>query len=234
MRKQRKGEASEMAISLGPFPKAIIFDVDGTLYSQSKLRIFMLVEFIKFLMSNPKHFYDLKIIWDFRRMRDKHSSFQGADLLSHQYSWGAQASRVSPEKARQVIDKWMYKKPLRYLATCRYRGILELFSKVQESGIAIGIFSDYPAQDKLKSLGLPSDVVVCASDREVNRLKPDPQGLRVTAMKLQKPVTSCLFIGDRDEKDGECARRAGMPYLILNRKDKPRQFVQLYKCLEKC
>jgi phosphoglycolate phosphatase/putative hydrolase of the HAD superfamily len=234
MTKPRKGEAPEPALSFGAFPKAIIFDVDGTLYSKNKLRTFMFVEFIKFLTANPKHFYDLKIIWDFRRMRNTLSSFQGADLENYQYRLGAQWSRVSPEKVRQVIDKWIYKKPLRYLATCRYQGISELFSKVKESGIAIGIFSDYPAQDKLKSLQLPSDVIVCATDSEVNRLKPDPQGLRVTAMKLQKPVASCLFIGDRDEKDGECARRAGMPYFILNRQDITRQFVHLYKWLEKC
>jgi len=59
---------------------------------------------------------------------------------------------------------------------------------------------------------------VSATDVEVGRLKPDPKGLIVAASSLNTPVKECLFIGDRDDKDGECARRAGMPYLILNRR----------------
>ncbi|WP_196795358.1 HAD hydrolase-like protein [Richelia intracellularis] len=29
-------------------------------------------------------------------------------------------------------------------------------------------------------------------------------------------VEDCLLIGDRDDRDGECARRAGMKYFILD------------------
>ena len=62
--------------------------------------------------------------------------------------------------------------------------------------------------------------MVCSTDREVDRLKPDPTGLFVTAKKLQVAVENCLYVGDRDEKDGACARNAGMKYLILDRKIK--------------
>jgi FMN phosphatase YigB (HAD superfamily) len=61
------------------------------------------------------------------------------------------------------------------------------------------------------------DAMVCATKKEVDRFKPHPAGLILTAKKLGVPVTNCFFIGDRDDKDGECARRAGMPYLILSR-----------------
>jgi len=58
--------------------------------------------------------------------------------------------------------------------------------------------------------------MVSATDADVDWLKPDPKGLIIPASKLKTPVKECLFIGDRDDMDGECARRAGMPYLILN------------------
>jgi FMN phosphatase YigB (HAD superfamily) len=68
------------------------------------------------------------------------------------------------------------------------------------------------------ALSLEVDVMVSSTDAEVDRLKPDPKGLILAASKLKTPLKECLFIGDRDDKDGECARRAGMPYLILNRR----------------
>ena len=98
-----------------------------------------------------------------------------------------------------------------------------LFSQLQRQGIPIGVFSDYPAMDKLRALGLTAQVIVSATCAEVNRLKPDPTGLLVAAAKLGAPAPECLFIGDQEAKDGECARRAGMPYLILASRRKNRQ-----------
>lgn len=184
---------------------------------------------IKLLVYNPNNYYDLIIVWDFRKARAKNAALRVPDLDSQQYVWGAQVSKVPPEKVRQVIDKWMRNKPLCYLEACRYQGITDFFVKLRERGILIGIFSDYPAEDKFRALGLSSDVIVCAVSKGVNILKPDPKGLKIAAMKLQTPVGECLFIGDRDEKDGECDRRAGMPYLILNKKNRALQFAQLYK-----
>jgi len=39
--------------------------------------------------------------------------------------------------------------------------------------------------------------------------------LQVAAARLGLPVSACMMVGDRDDKDGECARRAGMAYLIM-------------------
>jgi phosphoglycolate phosphatase/putative hydrolase of the HAD superfamily len=143
-----------------------------------------------------------------------------SDIENQQYVLGAQVSKVPPEKVRQVVREWMFEKPLRHLSVCRYQGVLEIFSYLRKRNICIGIFSDYPARDKLGVLGLSPDVVVCATDREIDCLKPDPKGLLVAAEKLQTPVDRCLFIGDRDERDGECARRAGMPYVIIDKNNK--------------
>ncbi|NJL20781.1 MAG: HAD-IA family hydrolase [Leptolyngbyaceae cyanobacterium SM1_3_5] len=104
---------------------------------------------------------------------------------------------------------------MNYINSCRHPEVLQLFECVTNRGIATGIFSDYPPQAKLAHLGLSSDCMVSAIDRNVRRLKPDPTGLFITAEKLGVNVEQCLFIGDRDDRDGECARRAGMPYVIL-------------------
>ncbi len=126
----------------------------------------------------------------------------------------------------------MFERPLAYLWSCRYPDAQALFSQLQRLGIPIGVFSDYPAIDKLKALGLTAQVIVSATCAEVNRLKPDPTGLLVVATKLGVAAPECLFIGDQEAKDGECARRAGMPYLILAPRRKNRQLHRLATWLQ--
>lgn len=204
-------------------PKAVIFDVDGTLYDQTKLRLRMVKDMFACVLRQPNRFSELRILWRFRSMRAKHAAEAPSDLESQQYAWAAQAEGVSPERVRKVVKEWMFKRPLAYLGSCRYPGAQDLFSQFQRRCIPIGIFSDYPAIEKLLALGLTAQVVVSATSAEVNRLKPDPTGLLVAAAKLGTPVTECLFVGDQEAKDGACARRAGMPYLILASRRKNRQ-----------
>lgn len=208
-------------------PKAVIFDVDGTLYDQRKLRLCMVREMFMCVLRQPGRMAELRILWRFRSMREKHAAEAAADLESRQYVWAAQAAGVSPEKVRGVVKEWMFERPLAHLRSCRYPGAAALFSQLQRQGIPIGVFSDYPAMDKLRALGLRAQVIVSATCAEVNRLKPDPAGLLVAAAKLGAPAPECLFIGDQEAKDGACARRAGMPCLILASRRKNRQLHQL-------
>lgn len=204
--------------------EVIIFDVDGTLYDQRKLRKYMLIELLKYYVMNPWRSKELKIIRDFRRKREKRNFDVINDIENAQYNWGAQASGVSPEKVRSVVDKWIFKIPLRHLSNCRYPGISEFFDNLHKRSITTAIFSDYPAKEKVAALGLSHNCIVCSTDRNVDRLKPDPKGLFVITEKLEVSVEDCLFIGDRDERDGECARKAGMPYLILERRNSGRDY----------
>jgi HAD superfamily hydrolase (TIGR01549 family) len=211
-----------------PFiPKAVIFDVDGTLYDQRKLRFYIVREMVICVLQDPGRIAELKILRHFRRMREKHAAESASDLESRQYVWAAQAARVSPDQVQRVVKEWMLERPLAYLRSCRYPEAEALFSQLQRQGIPIGIFSDYPALDKLRALGLTAQVIVSATCAGVNRLKPDPTGLLVAAAKLGAPAVECLFIGDQEAKDGVCARRASMPYLILTSRHKNRQFHRL-------
>jgi FMN phosphatase YigB (HAD superfamily) len=213
-------------------PQAVIFDVDGTLYDQAKIRLFMVRDMVTCALRQQGRIAELKILWRFRKMREKYGAEAAADLESQQYVWAAQAARVSPEKVREVVTEWMFERPLPFLRSCRYPEAAALFAQCQRQGIPIGVFSDYPAQDKLQALGLTAQVVVSATCAEVNRLKPDPTGLLVAAAKLGAPAPQCLFIGDQEAKDGACARRAGMPYLILPHRHKNRQLQKLAAWLQ--
>lgn len=198
--------------------KAVIFDVDGTLYDQRKLRFRMVFDMVAELLYPPRNIYDIKIIWDFRKERDRNRLLAEPGIEDRQYAWGARRSRVSADRVRRVVNRWMFERPLRHLAACRYRGVRHFFRHLDRQNIRIGIFSDYPADEKISALGLWADVAVAATDPDVDRLKPDPRGLLQTAEKLGIPVSDCLFIGDRDDRDGACARAAGMRFILLHPK----------------
>lgn len=195
--------------------KAVIFDVDGTLYDQQKLRIRMIFDMLRAVLRRPGEWRDIQVIKNFREAREQLAAMGVADIATNQYVWGARRAGVSPERVRILVEKWMVERPLVHLPACRYAGIAELFDYLRSREVRIGVFSDYPAREKLAALQLAADIVRSGEEAAVDRLKPDPKGLRVVAEELGVSVDHCLMIGDRDDKDGECARRASMRYVIV-------------------
>ncbi len=197
--------------------RAIIFDVDGTLFDLKKARVKMLLKMFGHYLLRPWNWKDMLIIQTFRQNREGMRENVTGDLQNSQYSQVAAKLHVSKERVAVVIQRWILLEPLTILKTCRYEGINEFFSNLKSSGRTIGIFSDYPVKEKLEALGLSADVCVSATDPEVDKFKPDPKGLEVATSKIGKPLEECLYIGDREEVDAVCAKAAGMDCLIIGK-----------------
>ena len=75
--------------------------------------------------------------------------------------------------------------------------------------------SDYPTERKLKALNMETVLSFSSLDSCIDRLKPDPKGLLHICRCWKLLPGECLVIGDRDDRDGEAARRAGMNYIIV-------------------
>ncbi|WP_181304111.1 HAD family hydrolase [Rufibacter sp. XAAS-G3-1] len=198
--------------------KAVIFDVDGTLYAQSILRKKMLFSLISHYATKPWLWKDILILHHFRAEREKKAGITSRNLEAAQYEWCAAKGNFPIPRIRKVIDHWMFKFPNKYLPACMYPGVQSFFKALTSKGIKIGIYSDYKAIDKLEAMGLHADIVVSSTDTEIDFLKPHPRGLLYIAEKLGLEPKDCLFIGDRQELDGECAIKANMPYLIVEKK----------------
>jgi HAD superfamily hydrolase (TIGR01549 family) len=126
----------------------------------------------------------------------------------------------------------MHERPLQYLAGCRHTDIDSLFRELKAAKKVVGILSDYPAAEKLAALDLSADVFMAATDPEVDRLKPHPAGLQRLLEQTGVSPEECLLIGDRQDRDGECARRLGVRYLIKSRRhSSPHQFVHFRELL---
>jgi FMN phosphatase YigB (HAD superfamily) len=193
----------------------VIFDVDGTLYDKRILRGFMFRELWRHAVTRPAHWKDLRVIKTFRQQRIRHRCDAVECLEKSQYEWAARRCNVSADAVRVIVSDWMHVRPLQYLPRCKYDHLDGFLSALEARGIATAVFSDYPAEQKLGVLGVSVAHAVSATDSAVNRLKPDPRGLHYLADLLRVQVDQCIYIGDEEELDAECARNAGMRSLIL-------------------
>jgi putative hydrolase of the HAD superfamily len=89
---------------------------------------------------------------------------------------------------------------------------------LRRSGKSIGILSDYPAEAKLEALGLSANYVVFAGDEGIGLLKPHPRGLESLIAAAGVKPHQTVVIGDRVDRDGLVARRAGAQALIRSSK----------------
>ncbi len=193
---------------------AVVFDVDGTLYEQGPLRRRMVIELLLHVAGHPRQIGMLRRLQSFRRQREliSENELEGAGRL--QYQLPAAELGVPIELIRNDVEEWMERRPLPHLQACRVPGVRRFFGFLRSRGVRIGVLSDYPANGKLAALDLEANVVVSGVDPAVDRLKPHPAGLLAVLAALGVAAEKCLLIGDRDDRDGECARRAGVGCLL--------------------
>ena len=206
-----------------PFWKPIelvVFDVDGTLYAQRPLRVRMLIAlFLHTLASGSLE--TVQVLKHFRRIREElgHEETQNFEEMLLERT--SKTTGTSPEKIAAIVHEWIEVRPLSYLKACRYSGLTKVFQTLRSREIKIGVFSDYPARQKLKVMDLEADFIMSAEDPTVRVLKPNPLGLIQLMEKAQAKPSTTLMIGDRIDRDGEAAKRAGTHCLIRSTKSLP-------------
>ena len=198
----------------------VVFDVDGTLYDQRRLRLAMLRRLLAAAWQT-RSLDTLRTLRTFRQVREALGERPEADFMRLQYARTAARRRKTEGEVRALTNEWMERQPLAFLAACRYPHLDTLFAGLRNAGKQIAVFSDYPAKDKLAALGLHAQPIVCATDADVARLKPDPFGLLSILRQTGVPAQRALMIGDRFDRDAVAASRAGMRALIRARKPHP-------------
>lgn len=194
----------------------VVFDVDGTLYDQKRLRLLMLRRLLAATWKS-RSLDTLRTLQTFRQVREALGDHPEPDFMRLQYARTAARHNKSEDDVRALAADWLERQPLPFLAGCRYPHLDRLFAGLRSAGKQIAVFSDYPAKDKLAALGLQAAPVVCATDADIARLKPDPRGLLAILRQTGLPAERALMVGDRFDRDAAAARSAGVRALIRTR-----------------
>jgi HAD superfamily hydrolase (TIGR01549 family) len=194
----------------------VVFDLDGTLYDQRPVRFRMAVDLLIHGV-RTRSLRHMHILREYRRIREALGDIQPEHFAEPLMAQVCSRTGASREQVTALVEEWMEQRPLPRLRGARSRGIATLFAALRASGRAIGVWSDYPAIAKLDALGLMADHVRAATDSDLGHLKPAPAGLRSIMDAAGASPQRTLMIGDRAERDGEAARRAGVRALLKTR-----------------
>ena len=191
--------------------RVFIFDLDGTLYYQLGVQLTMGLWMLSYYLIHFWRFKELLAILKYRKNRE-----EGKDnIVDEQFKIVAQKYNLSTSKMEKIVKKWIMEKPLRVLPLFKDKKLVSLIAKLKEENKTIVIYSDYPTEEKLKVLDVKYDYAYDSSHPKIRVLKPDEKGLKFIISHNKFNKNNIIFIGDRDSKDGECARRCGIDYIIL-------------------
>jgi len=193
--------------------RLVAFDVDGTLYDQKAMRLRMLRE-IAGNVIKTRSLTVLRVLRTYRKLRESIGDDEIEDFEDVLVARTAEANGLELATVRAIVAEWMERRPIAHIRACRYPNVVELFKALNRKGKTIGIFSDYPARDKLNAMELRANHVVAAGDANVGILKPHPRGLEVLMKAAGTNPAETIFIGDRIDRDGAAAHRAGATALI--------------------
>ena len=190
--------------------KVYIFDVDGTLYSQPKMRIKMACRLMFYFGLHFWRFKDLLMIRNFRSLREK-EEYRTASF-DNQVEAAATKTGIDAQKGKEAIQKWMFSVPLDVIKKCAFTTLLNQIDKWKKEGKTIVIYSDYEADEKLNALGVEADVVYTPLTNGIDELKPSRKAMDFIMQNIPSAKDDVIYVGDRFEKDGKSAQMAGIDY----------------------
>jgi putative hydrolase of the HAD superfamily len=199
--------------------RAVVLDVDGTLYSQGRVRRTMLGRLVRAYWRRPASGVTVtRVLAAYRKAQEslRDSLFEG-DVDAAQIELAARETGADPASVRAFVDEWMESIPLDLVAANARPGMREALDTLAESGVKLGVVSDYPAQRKLEALGIAGriDVVVSAQDERVGAFKPNPRGIAVALEDLGVEATDAVYVGDRVDVDLRAAKAAATRFVLI-------------------
>ncbi len=192
--------------------QAVLFDVDGTLYPNYKMYIISVIFFIlhpclaKGFQRIRKKIRDVENIENFQQKQ--------AQLL-------AEDMRISIKKAEFLLEKYIYGQFVTMFKWIKpYKVLKELLSEFKQSGLKLGIISDFPVNRKLSYLGFDEYWDIVLSADEYGFLKPKKETFIKASEELNIPVEKIIYIGNHYLYDIIGAGNAGMITAHFSRKKK--------------
>ncbi|MBO7431217.1 MAG: HAD family hydrolase [Spirochaetia bacterium] len=193
--------------------KAVLFDVDGTLYPQS----FFIKTSLQFFLRHPR------LSLAFRHLRHDVRQFGGVeDLHLAQISLCAGYMRIPAERAEELLETHIYGTYMDMLSMAKpYPQVEPLLADLKEAGLKLGVITDYPTGDKLSALGFDKYWDVAISADTMGHLKPEADAFLLAAEELKISPEQIIYVGNEYKYDIIGAKKAGMKAAHLAAKPVP-------------
>ncbi len=198
--------------------KAVIVDVDGTLYRQGPVRRYVFTRLILFGIQQPVTAWKtIRVLRTYRKAQEelRRGGEPGSARLQVEYV--VRKTGYSKDFVDRSIEHWMHVVPGPAVAQARYKGVAEFLQWAGGQQIRLAVLSDYEARGKLRALGLAGvfSEVLSAQDDDVGVFKPAPLGLQTALRRLGVKADEALYVGDRVDVDGAAAAAAGIRGIVL-------------------
>jgi HAD superfamily hydrolase (TIGR01549 family) len=193
--------------------KAVVFDLDGTLYDSHRLPMHLILG-------------DLRHALTLRAERRARHELAGRDFESPEAlietlfrDIAAQRKKLHPKQVeRWYLERYM---PLMVRVLRRHYQarpqVRELVTALRDRGVQVAVFSDYgTVADKLRAIRLEPELFDQVFDAlALGGLKPSARTFRRVAEALQVAPSEILMVGDRLDTDGAGAQATGMQFVHL-------------------
>ena len=192
-----------------------LFDFDGTLYRAKPVKLSMMGEV---LLTGFMHLGTIKAFREEHEALREEGGEYGPSPFAEQLERTARRTGKSAAQVESVVRRFMQQKPCKWIKKHARHELIDELRAHRAAGGKAAVVSDYPVQEKLSSLGIEDlfDAVIANGEPGgPTRLKPAPDGYLSAAESLSLEPRECLVLGDRDDADGEAARRAGMAFRLI-------------------
>ena len=193
--------------------KAWILDFDGTLYYQLPLRICMATKLLAYYALHPRKISELILIQNYRQLREKLFAADKENFYILQLEKISEKYKISVSEIEKLLEFWFFEKPLPLIKKFQRKNLIESIILHQRQGVKMIVYSDYPVDKKISAVDFNPDYTFYSNDDLIKCMKPDSRGLKNILAALNLNPDEVLFIGDRDDRDGLCAKNAGVDYL---------------------
>ena len=189
--------------------KAIIFDLDGTLYNKKGLPL-------RLILSDIPH---MLMLGNERKARKELMGRWFGDEQAYYdalYARVAELSHSCVEAARDWYER-RYMPQMQRLLRRHYHvepWVEGMLADLRQKGIKTAVYSDYGClRERLEALGFDCSWVDAVADApSLGGLKPCRESTMRLCEILGVDPTETLMVGDRDDTDGESARRCNMRF----------------------
>ena len=195
--------------------KALCLDIDGTLYPKRMLTLRMIRAVFPSLLLGLR-FNGVRQAYRVVQELEETDPANRDGLLTRQANlmlerYGHPVTEASTARMRESIDAQFYDAwKQSFLSIKAYAHMREALLMAKDEGLQIVVFSDFPVEKKLETLGIADLVDVALSSEDSGYLKPSANAFSYLLDHVEAPPSEVLYVGDSYSKDCQGAKRSGM------------------------